>query len=96
MIGNSNLEFVAAPALAPPEVTIDMATMQQVCLDVSHYYSMKMTLNWLQINLFLLKMTMICKRKILRDYESIKFLHEYSKNYFLHLTAITSGIWSEG
>jgi GTP-binding nuclear protein Ran len=30
LIGNSNLEFVAAPALAPPEVTIDMATMQQV------------------------------------------------------------------
>ena len=30
LIGNPNLEFVAAPALAPPEVLIDAQTIQQV------------------------------------------------------------------
>ncbi|KAI8371457.1 P-loop containing nucleoside triphosphate hydrolase protein [Radiomyces spectabilis] len=29
LIGNPNLEFVAAPALAPPEVVVDNALMQQ-------------------------------------------------------------------
>ncbi|CAO3616952.1 unnamed protein product [Mucor hiemalis] len=29
LIGNPNLDFVAAPALAPPEVTVDPALMQQ-------------------------------------------------------------------
>jgi len=27
LVGNSTLEFVAAPALAPPEVTVDQATL---------------------------------------------------------------------
>jgi GTP-binding nuclear protein Ran len=29
LIGNQNLEFVAAPALAPAEVAVDSALMQQ-------------------------------------------------------------------
>lgn len=29
LVGNTNLEFVAAPALAPPEVTIDQSTLEQ-------------------------------------------------------------------
>jgi len=29
LVGNSTLEFVAAPALAPPEVTVDQATLDQ-------------------------------------------------------------------
>jgi GTP-binding nuclear protein Ran len=29
LIGNSNLEFVAAPALAPPEVQVDVGLMQK-------------------------------------------------------------------
>ncbi|KAK5074122.1 GTP-binding nuclear protein gsp1/Ran [Lithohypha guttulata] len=29
LVGNSSLEFVAAPALAPPEVTVDQATLDQ-------------------------------------------------------------------
>ena len=29
LIGNPNLDFVAAPALAPPEVQVDPALMQQ-------------------------------------------------------------------
>jgi GTP-binding nuclear protein Ran len=28
LVGNPNLEFVAAPALAPPEVIIDVAQQQ--------------------------------------------------------------------
>jgi len=29
LVGNPQLEFVAAPALAPPEVTVDQATLDQ-------------------------------------------------------------------
>jgi GTP-binding nuclear protein Ran len=29
LIGNTNLEFVAAPALAPPEVQVDANLMEQ-------------------------------------------------------------------
>lgn len=29
LVGNPTLEFVAAPALAPPEVTVDQATLDQ-------------------------------------------------------------------
>ena len=29
LVGNQGLEFVAAPALAPPEVTVDQAVLDQ-------------------------------------------------------------------
>jgi len=29
LVGNQSLEFVAAPALAPPEVTVDQAVLEQ-------------------------------------------------------------------
>jgi GTP-binding nuclear protein Ran len=29
LVGNQSLEFVAAPALAPPEVTVDQAVLEE-------------------------------------------------------------------
>jgi GTP-binding nuclear protein Ran len=29
LVGNPNLDFVAAPALAPPEVQVDQAVLEQ-------------------------------------------------------------------
>jgi GTP-binding nuclear protein Ran len=35
LVGNPNLEFVAAPALAPPEVTIDLAQQKAMEQDLA-------------------------------------------------------------
>jgi hypothetical protein len=65
------LEFVAAPALAPPEVQIDAQTLQQVFLlnFYVHYltFSMKMNSKLLLINLYLLKKMTTCKRKTFKE-----------------------------
>lgn len=34
LVGNPSLEFVAAPALAPPEVTIDQALLDEYKADL--------------------------------------------------------------
>lgn len=40
LVGNPQLEFVAAPALAPPEVTVDQATLDQYQKEMTEAASM--------------------------------------------------------
>ena len=35
LVGNANLEFVAAPALAPPEVTVDLEEQKRIEMEMN-------------------------------------------------------------